>query len=317
MLKLMARNIGTLALAASLAVGGCVSTEGDGNAELTVAEISYQGATGPADIDGANATALAKAIVGTTARVGALPRRATNAGQADAGAIAASELLRVALAKQGPVVAVAGVHPFISVMEECDEGGEIISTTEGERLTVEYFDCREGTTTIDGSAQRIGSDDNHTVTIHGIRLTAPGLDLSFGGSFSFLDSGASEVLTLTDLIIRDNHPGGSSLKTENLVIAQTHVMGGDDLTINGRLFVSEFGYIDVVTAGSEPLFVAHGDGYPSSGLLTLTGQHGETIVIMPLSSTQVNLVVDTDGKLGAEIDETVTWAQVEAAIGLP
>ncbi len=316
MLKLMARNIGTLALAACFAVSGCVSSDGDDGSEPTVTDLTYQGATGPADTDGANSTALARAVVGTNASLNALPLRLGNTGHARYGIIAAGELLRVALTRQGPEVAVAGVHPFISVMEACDDGGEMIATTEGNRLTVEYFDCREGNVTINGAAQRVGSEDDNTVTIHGIRLTTPNLDLNFRGSFSFHDSGASETLTLTDLTIRDNHAGGHTLKTDNLTITETGVLGGDNVTINGRLFISEHGYIDVVTADGEPLFIADGDDYPSSGLLTLTGQHGETIVIRPLSSTQVNFKVDADGVMGAEIDKTVTWTEVEAAIGL-
>ncbi len=93
-------------------------------------------------------------------------------------------------------------------------------------------------------------------------------------------------------------------------------MGGEDITLEGRLFDSELGHIDIETADGEPLFIADGDDYPGSGLLTLAGQHGESVIVMPLSSTQVNFMVDADGDAVAEIDKTVTWIEVEAAVGL-
>lgn len=316
MLKLMARNIGTFVLAALFGLGGCVSSEDGDDPRLSVTDATYQGSTSAADIDSDNATTLARAVLGVAASVDTLPLAIGYTRDTGAGVIAATRLLQAALAKQGPVIAVAGVHPFVSVMEECDGGGEIVATTAGDRLTVEYFDCEEDGVTVNGSVQRVGGDDDNTVTVHGIRLTAPGLDLSFGGSFSFLDSGISEVLTLTDLVIVDNHTHGRMIRAENLVITRTIVTDGKEITIGGRLFDSAIGYIDIATADGEPLFVADGDDYPSGGLLTLTGQNDETVVIMPLSSTQVNFMVDADGVVGAEIDATVTWAEVEAAIGL-
>jgi len=317
MLEQMARNIGTLVLAALLGLSGCVSSESDDESQRSMPDVSYQGSTHAADVEHDNVTALTRAVIGVTGSMNILPGAATSTPATGVGVIAAAELLRAALAKQGPVVAMAGLHPFISVMQECGGGGEIISTTDGGTLTVEYFHCQEDGLTIKGSAQRIGSDDNNTVTIHGIKLTADGLDLSFGGSFSYLDTDTTETLTLADIIIVDNRSGHGSIRAENLVIAQTDVVGGDDITIHGRLYVSDFGHIDVETADVDPLYIADGDDYPSGGLLTLTGQQGETIVIMPLSSTQVNFMVDTDGDTGTEIDETVTWTQVETAIGLP
>ncbi|MDH3712435.1 MAG: hypothetical protein OET44_01145 [Gammaproteobacteria bacterium] len=314
MLKLMARNIGTFVLAALFGLSGCVNSEQD-DPRLSVPNASYQGSTSPADIDGNNATVLTKAVIGINASRDTLPMAAP-APESGAGVITAIGLLRSALAKQGPVIAVAGVHPLVSVMQACDDGGEIVATTEGHRLTVDYFHCAEDGVTIVGSVRRNGGADDFTATIYGIRLTAPGLDLSFAGSFSFLDSGATEILMLTDLVMVDNHPGGKTIRTENLVITQTGDLDGDNVTVDGRLFYSTLGYIEIETADGDPLFVADGDDYPSGGLLTLTGQNGETVVIMPLSSTQVNFMVDADGVAGAEIDQTVTWAEVEAAIGL-
>jgi hypothetical protein len=317
MLRLMARNIGTFVLAALFGLGGCVSSEDGNDPRLSVLDASYQGSTSAADIDGDNATTLTRAVLGVTASVDSLPLAVAFTPNTGAGVVAATELLQTALAKQGPVIAVAGVNPFVSVMEACDDGGEIVATTEGGRLTVNYFECEEDGVTVNGSAQRVGGSDDNTVTVHGIRLTAAGLDLSFGGSFSFLDSGITETLTLTDLVVIDNHPGGRMIRADNLMITRTSVTDGDEFTIDGRLFDSALGYIEIETTDGDPLFIAAGDDYPSGGLLTLTGQNDETVVIMPLSSTQVNFMVDADGVAGAEIDETVTWAEVEAAIGLP
>ena len=65
MLKGMARNFTRLAFVALVGVGGCVSTDAEQNlTRASVPDVDYQGSTSPADIEGGNATALARAVLG-------------------------------------------------------------------------------------------------------------------------------------------------------------------------------------------------------------------------------------------------------------
>ena len=68
----------------------------------------------------------------------------------------------------------------------------------------------------------------------------------------------------------------------------------DNETISGRVYVRQYGYVDITTTNSL-IYTTISQDYPDSGgPVILTGAGGSNAVITPLSTTHVEIKVDAD-----------------------
>jgi hypothetical protein len=115
--------------------------------------------------------------------------------------------------------------------------------------------------------------------------------------------GTSDTGTATlNLFLRDD----ASLKTlwlSNVVVASTAGAGYSDVALSGRIYLHDYGYVDVATP--VPFHYLDAATFPSSGQMTVTGNQDKGVRLTADSQTQYTLDVDSDGD-GAYDDLTVT-----------
>jgi hypothetical protein len=203
--------------------------------------------------------------------------------------------------------------------------GNIDPYTRTGSLTMTYVNFNDGDGyTFDGTMQfRIDGFD----TINGIitdgtmsftlwRTRSANFDISLTGSIrvqeNILSNTLSDTLTV-NLDGRDNSTG-DTFRFQNFV--ETSVL--DDIyfptmyteTISGRVYVKQYGYVDVTTT-PPPLNCSVSQEYPDSGgPIILTGKNGSNAAITPLSTTYVEIKVDADWDGIYEYTATYAWSNL-------
>lgn len=91
---------------------------------------------------------------------------------------------------------------------------------------------------------------------------------------------------------------GRVCKIENYQMDITTEGGYDEITINGRFYDPQFGYVDLET--TTPLRIYAGDEYFDSGQLVVTGADGVVgdptrVRFTALTSTACQVEADTNG----------------------
>ena len=133
-----------------------------------------------------------------------------------------------------------------------------------------------------------------------------------GGQFYFNTTGAT-TMTTTDMMVRDNDTG-RVCKYENY---QMDMAAGDthaDITVNGRYYDPDYGYVDLET--TTAFMTRYGDPYPAIGRLVLTGEKGAgggstTARLTALSGNQCQVEADTDGDGVYEYDSgAIPWTDL-------
>ncbi len=296
----------TLALAGVLALGGCSSHEQAQPGDRGSSVVAYSGPRTAVDLDAANATRLTRNLFGMATGPAAGTRTTANPGLRGA-----LQVLDQTLAEDsGVFAAAAGVRPLVSVMEDCPGGGRKIQTAGPLTLSVEYVDCRVRATAVSGVAIRVGDASAHTTTVRELRISSPRIELGFSGNFDYRRTDGYERRAL-DMVLSDGQRG-RTLQARHLVVLETRVTDGMEVTVNGRLLDSDLGELEVETDDTGPLFYAGDDPYPSSGRVTLRGRGEERLTLLVLSNTQVNITADTDGDGANDIDQTLNWSELEA-----
>ena len=188
-------------------------------------------------------------------------------------------------------------------------------------LTMTYVNFNDGDGyTFDGTMQfRIDGFD----TINGIitdgtmsftlwRTRSATYDISLTGSIRVQESLSGSVTLTVSLDGRDNSTG-DKFRFQNFV--ETEVF--DDInfpttyteTISGRVYVRQYGYVNVTTM-NPLIYTNYSQEYPDSGgPIILTGKNGSKAAITP-SSLYVTIEVDADWDDLYECTNTYAWSNL-------
>ena len=108
-----------------------------------------------------------------------------------------------------------------------------------------------------------------------------------------------------NLIFIDN----ITLKTvwmSNVVVGTTVGTGTSDVTLSGRIYLHDYGYVDVATP--IPFHYLDGSSFPSGGQMIVTGMNDRGVRLTVDSQTQYTLGVELDGDaLYDEVTVTLNW----------
>ena len=100
-----------------------------------------------------------------------------------------------------------------------------------------------------------------------------------------------------------------TLKTvwmSNVVVGTTAGTGTSDVTLSGRIYLHDYGYVDVATP--IPFHYLDGSSFPSGGRMTVTGGDDHGVRLTVDSQTQYTLGVELDGDtLYDELTVTLNW----------
>ena len=198
-------------------------------------------------------------------------------------------------------------------------------------LNVFYDNCQEDSSTMNGSATfiiyvfdlSVFEPTDMLVRFGIITVTEPGYNYSLGGQMRIQIDNLNAIQTITaDLVFKDNLTGRMQ-KTENLVFVTAHDYSAYPYTatqtINGRLYDSIDGYLDIIT--EQALFYENlqgnfaFDSYASSGRLLFTGANGARLRVTALSDSELLIELDLDNNGAYEISGILLWSiVVEAAM---
>jgi hypothetical protein len=108
-----------------------------------------------------------------------------------------------------------------------------------------------------------------------------------------------------NLFLTDN----ITLKTvwmSNVVVGTTAGTGTSDVTLSGRIYLHDYGYVDVATP--IPFHYLDGSSFPSAGRMTVTGRDDHGVRLTVDSETRYTLGVELDGDaLYDELTVTLNW----------
>ena len=100
-----------------------------------------------------------------------------------------------------------------------------------------------------------------------------------------------------------------TLKTvwmSNVVVGTTAGTGTSDVTLSGRIYLHDYGYVDVATP--IPFHYLDGSSFPSGGQMIVTGRDDHGVRLTVDSQTQYTLGVELDGDaLYDELSVTLNW----------
>lgn len=169
------------------------------------------------------------------------------------------------------------------------------------RLAFNSF-CEEGMT-MSGSANFSGVVDlgtekleSCTVSFNAITSTYSSVSVTMGGRIHLAVSGPTSSMTM-DMMVRDDG-SGRVCKIENYQMDITDWGTYAEITLNGRYFDPDYGYVELETTTA---FVAsYADEYPHTGQLVLTGENGDAggptrARLTALSATECQVEADTNG----------------------
>jgi hypothetical protein len=167
--------------------------------------------------------------------------------------------------------------------------------------------CEDGVT-LNGNASFSGSGNTFRMDFNYITGVSGSESVTMDGSIEFSISYSSEVITM-NMIVRDN----VARRTCMIQDYQMSIIAYDadayaEITIRGRFYDPDEGYVDIVT--DPPFIVYYVDSNPSSGVMTLTGDDGTSVVFTALSNNECQLEADTDGNEIYDITITMDWDEL-------
>jgi len=220
---------------------------------------------------------------------------------------------------------IGAVNSSINETENCDLGGyiTIIGTINDENgtgtLTLTYHDCQYLDTIINGSLTlRIDMAEltpdmwtplDSTLTFNQITIIEPDLNITLGGTlrdqFNYADG---ESFTF-NIVLKDNKTLQMQ-KAENLQILLAYVLANGAYVpskkINGRLYDSELGYLDIIT-NQTLLYKDSYSQYPYNGQLQVKGAGGSSLRITAKSEFTSFIELNLDNDLLYETTGEIPW----------
>jgi hypothetical protein len=177
----------------------------------------------------------------------------------------------------------------------------------------------EGGVTLNGSTYfsgvlNIGMEqvDSCTMRFNSLTGTASSVSETMGGQVYLAQSGAATMLTM-DMMVRDNNTG-RVCKIENYQMDRNDRGTHADITVNGRFYDPDYGYVDLET--TTAFLAAYADDYPYAGQLVASGEIGTAggptrARLTALSATQCQVEADTDGDGAYDYDSgAVPWTSL-------
>lgn len=214
----------------------------------------------------------------------------------------------------------------VNETEACIGGGSVAlnGTVDDETgvgdLSVAYNDCVDvDGVTLSGQATfniiAVNGPDitNLIIEIRLLRLRDGVTDVSTSGNISsFNDVFANFATDVVNTVTRDNGTGRVS-KVEDL--ARSFSLSQQTLLVNGRVFDSIEGYVDVVTTDSLR-FASSAESFPfDGGPLILTGAADTRLFITPVNASTVQVDVQDDGVVIAQA--AFAWSQQQVVFLIP
>lgn len=180
----------------------------------------------------------------------------------------------------------------VEVIEEeeepalCESGSYSASGSETNML-ITFSSCVIGEVSLSGKVRYVFSSngDRMTVTYENFSVTYDGQTQSLSGytiSCTGLNGDNFECSYGAQYTI-----SGQTYRTQNLSVTNS----GDAFEVDGRIFASEFGYVDVTT--TTPLVMGE-DGTFISGELVISDESGNTLTIT-FSGSDVTICITTSG----------------------
>ena len=308
-IKLLRKSLTLFATLLLVACGG----GGGGGGDDDDSGVTYTGLTTPAVITNANAKTLAEGALGgstTGTAFGVVSDEQEvqpDPTILDVARILSNSVTQLDISPSSPIL--PGAIVTESGSEPCDDDGSISIDISIDDETFDFFgtfvfiNCAEGGTTINGDASVSGTFGEFDALV---------LDLVFdtltvvSGAESYTMSGtidtsatASGATITMDVRSRNNN----TQLVEWLNNITISVTGSSPLvmTITGRYYHPEHGYVDIVTNTALQINVA--DQWPNVGQMTMTGASGSKTRLTVIDNTQYTLEVDADGD---DIYETST-----------
>jgi len=306
----------SLPLLATLLLVGCGGGGGGGGDDDT--GLVYTGLTTPAAIDDTNAAILVEGALG-----GSTTGTAFGVVSNEPGVQQDPVILDVARILSG-IVTQLDINPSSSTLpgaivsesssEPCQDGGSLELDLRIDDVTFdfngefEFINCAEDGTTINGPGTVVGgigatsfvmnfSFDPVTVVSGAENSTISG---TIGTSLVFPDS----VTITMEILAHDNNTGIVEW-FNNLVISGIDNFSFLEMTIEGRYYHPQYGYVDIFTNLAFQINVA--DQWPYFGQMTIIGDRGSRARLTALSNTQYTLDVDADGDGTYESSTIEDW----------
>lgn len=160
---------------------------------------------------------------------------------------------------------------------------------------------RNGSLTVSASYNSTsGSVSSITFSLTDYSISSPAKSYTISGTLTLASS------TLTINITLKNNTTSKTGKIENLTFGATSGILYSDVTISGRIYHPDHGYVDITT--QTPFRIYSASNYPSSGVLVITGASSKSAKLTTISSTQYNISADLDGNGTYETDiGTYNW----------
>jgi len=274
--------------------------------------VTYTGKTTPAVITDTNAKTLAEGVIG-----GSSTGTAFGVVSDEQEVQPAPTILNVARIFSGAVTqldispasaTLPGAIQTVKETETCQDSGSISINLKVDDITLDFngtfnfINCAEGGTTINGKTTVSGSLSTGVLNL----AFDPKVTVS-SGSESYTMSGTVNVSG--DTIVMNVRVRNSNTQMvewlNNVTITATDNFSFVEMTITGRYYHPQHGYIDIVTI--DALRINDFDQFPSSGQIIITGASGSKARLTATSNTQYTLEVDPDGDDIYEPPTTENW----------
>jgi len=151
-----------------------------------------------------------------------------------------------------------------------------------------------------------------TINFNSITGASDSESVTMGGQVYLAVSGATTMITM-DMMVRDN-TDGRVCKIENYQMDITDQGTYAEITLNGRYYDPDYGYLDLET--TEAFLVSDANDYPHAGQLVLNGENGTAggptrARLTALSATECQVEADTDGDGTYDYDSgAVPWTSL-------
>jgi hypothetical protein len=151
-----------------------------------------------------------------------------------------------------------------------------------------------------------------TLSFNSITGTSGSESATMGGQVYIVVSGATTMITM-DMMVRDNSDG-RVCKIENYQMDITDRGTYAEMTVNGRYYDADYGYVDLDTTGA--FLTSDANVYPHAGQLVLHGENGTAggptrARLTALSAAECQVEADTDGDGAYDYDSgAVQWTDL-------
>lgn len=323
--------VGFLSILASGGGGGGGGGDGGGTPES------------PATITSINAAELINDVMGTSDPTGGIAAASTRQGTSRGQSVSSARALakRLETTYQSTLsraqVTTQRFAPAISVddTQPCDFGQGTIHFTGNINpdgtgtLNATYTNCLldglthngQGTLQVTAFNLTFFIPTDFTFSTSSLTVTGPGVNVTLGGSLRDQLNIVGDRETVTFNTITTDHNAGKTIKAHNLVFLFRYSdifssCPSATLTINGRLWDSRYGYVDVSQAtGMAFHFASCNQLFPDSGQMILFGTNNASIRVTALSSVSLTVEVDLDGDGAYELTTPLKWTDLVGPIG--